>query len=207
MTGVAVTTRERTVLDCARRLPRLEAVAAVDQLLSLGADTDQVDGLVSSLTGHSHARRVRSVLDGADPQAASAMESWCRCLVRDAEPPHPHSQVPLLLPDGRRAFLDLGFPRYRLALEYDGREHHTRPADQSHDKRRRAQFRDLGWEVLVVTSANVVESPDQVLSALLLRLQRRGWAPHPARLRRIQRRINYMAMCRRRDREHWYESY
>ncbi len=40
----------------------------------------------------------------------------------------------------------------RLVVEYDGKAHHTYPADREHDRRRRARLRAAGWSVFVVTN-------------------------------------------------------
>lgn len=201
--GIRVTTLERTLADCARRLPRLEAAAAADQLLRAGATGTGIRHLLDATPWPLNDRnRITEVLDFADPDADSPMESWCRRMIADAELPTPRPQARVDLPEGAMAFLDLGFPEYRVGAEYDGRLHHSAEADLEHDRHRRAQIARAGWAVLVFRSDAVIRDPAQMLTQLMYELRRRGWRPNAYRAERCRRRIRYIAMMRRLEREH-----
>jgi very-short-patch-repair endonuclease len=52
---------------------------------------------------------------------------------------------------GRPVFrVDLGYPRSRVVVEYDGREFHDSPEQRQHDRERRKWLAQRGWKVIVV---------------------------------------------------------
>lgn len=200
--GLRVTTLERTLVDCARMLPRLEAVAAADQLLHRGADLETARAIASDEAWREgHQRRVQEVIGLADARSQSPMESWCRCMITDAELPAVQPQVRVDLEGGTIAFLDLGFEQYQVGVEYDGARHHSRSADVLHYRLRRARIARVGWSVSVFRAEAVLGDPAQMLNHLVWELRRRGWDPGAMRLERIRKRINYIAKQRRLERE------
>ncbi|MEV4162351.1 hypothetical protein [Nonomuraea dietziae] len=181
--SVRVTTPERTAFDCARRLPRPEGVAIVDQFLRRGVHHDR---LLSRATG---SRGLRETLAMADRGAASPRESWLRVILVEGGLPRPATQIRVDLPGGRLAYLDLGWPAFLLAVEYDGHQHHTSAADRRRDLGRRAALRAAGWRVIPVRrdvipgrGADVVE---QVANALI----ECGWQPTSGQVTRILGRL------------------
>lgn len=79
-------------------------------------------------------------------------------------PPFPQFEV--VLPDGRRVFLDFAWPDVRLALEAQSYRHHAGRLAWSADQRRTAMLTALGWRVLPVTWSDLVDSPRQLLATL-----------------------------------------
>ncbi|ROO90739.1 hypothetical protein EDD29_8477 [Actinocorallia herbida] len=146
--GRVLTTLERTVFDCARELPRYDALAVVDQALALGVGREALAGRARRARGRGTAQAV-AVIRMADPGAESPGESLVRGVVIDAGFPKPSCQVPAL-PTGYR--LDLGHPEYRSALEYDGEAFHTGRANRTRDALRHAVLAEAGWRVLPVTA-------------------------------------------------------
>ncbi|GAB3655945.1 hypothetical protein [Glycomyces tarimensis] len=173
--GLPVTRRARTLVDCAADLPRLEAVAAAE-FLKAGVDTRGLAAVLERLHGD-RLRRANATLLAADPRAESPMESWTRCLIGDAGLPAPTPQLRVRIPGGRSAFLDLGWERWRLAVEYDGVAAQIGTAGESSDRRCHRALRSLGWEVLVLTAADVTEDPRGWLVGLREALLERGWGP------------------------------
>ena len=143
---IGVTTRARTAYDLARFAPSLvEAVVAVDalampdpsrsgrehprraasvtdrRLLSPGGRFVPADLLFlrNRHLGARNSRRLPEVVALADPLAESPMETRTRlALVLNGLPP-PVSQ--LAVHDTRHChYLDLGYPEYRVGIEYDG---------------------------------------------------------------------------------------
>ncbi|MFD1936142.1 MULTISPECIES: DUF559 domain-containing protein [Nonomuraea] len=181
--SVRVTTPERTAYDCAQHLPRRDGVAIVDQFLRRGVDHD---ALMRRATGF---RGLWETLAMADKGAASPRETWLRVILVEGGLPRPTTQIRVDLPSDRLAYLDLGWPEFRLGVEYDGHEHHTSPADRHRDATRRAALRTAGWRVIPVRrdviparSADVVE---QVANALI----ECGWKPAPTQVTRILGRL------------------
>jgi hypothetical protein len=121
--GGAVTTAARTAYDLARWAPSLtERVAAVDTLAHCHHVTpDDVRKLRRVYSGVHGGPMLPEVLGLVDPRAESPMESRTRvALVCGGLPPE--VQFPVVI-NRHRYRLDLAYPRYRLAVEYDGAGH------------------------------------------------------------------------------------
>lgn len=191
--GIRVTSPERTALDCARFLPRLEAVAALDQFLRRGVDPAALTERAAVLAGRRNVARLRAVLDAADAGAESPGESWTRVLVLDAGLPRPATQVPVRLPGGRLAYLDMGVEGYATGIEYDGEEHHTGGLNEAHDAERRRRLREAGWVTVVAGKQHVLGDPRPFLGQVAETLLSRGWAPSPERLDDVMRRIAFLS--------------
>lgn len=68
---VRVTCLARTALDCARWLPRYEAVAALDQFLRRGVDPGELTAMARTLPGYRGNKRLRQIVRLGDRGAAS----------------------------------------------------------------------------------------------------------------------------------------
>jgi hypothetical protein len=149
---VRVTSPLRTAADLLCLLPRREALAAADALMRAHGFT--VADLRRLLVRYFRRRGVIQARDLAplvDGRAESAGESWTRLVIIDHDLPTPQVQVWIDV-DGRPTYrLDLAYAHARIAIEYDGAEHHTRRADRQRDEARRAWLRAHGWRVIVVT--------------------------------------------------------
>jgi hypothetical protein len=152
-----VTTPIRTAFDLARRSPLVDAVAAVDALAH--ACRLSADELRASAARHAGARgivQVGRVVELMDPAAESCMESRTRLALVLRGVPAPVSQFEVVLPAGKRARLDLAWPEALVAVEYDGPEHRT-ITGQNRDAFRDEGLDALGWDVVHVTSAMVLD--------------------------------------------------
>lgn len=162
--GVRLTTPVRTAYDLGRRLPLLDAVAAVDHLCWVGVTgPDAVAGLARRHPGDRGLVALRAVLELADPGAASPQESALRVLLVQAGLPRPETQLEVRGADGRfLARADLGWRRWRVLVEYEGAQHGsvrqlTRDVDRYHHLER------AGWAVVRVTAAHLHGRPDEVV--------------------------------------------
>jgi len=182
--GIPVTSLVRTVADCARLLPRFEAVALVDSALHQGllvpARFDQVAAIMARRPGCPAGRRV---LRDARTGAQSPLETRVRLRASDGGFPPDRLQVPVHDPEGRLiAVADAG---YRLPgggwlyVEADGRSVHELPEAVLHDRRRQNGILSQADSFLVrVTWADTMDArtiPD-VLRPILVR---HGWRPSP----------------------------
>ncbi|MES9605846.1 hypothetical protein [Actinomadura sp. NPDC000929] len=192
---VRLTCPTRTALDCARWLPRYEAVAALDQFLRRDVAVEELAAMARTLRGYRGNQRLRQILRLADRGAASPSESWIRVAVVDTGFPRPETQIPVRSAKGNWFYIDLGYREFRVGLEYDGERHHTGREARSHDARRRGWLdKEMGWDVIPVTK-NFLTRPAPYLGALLTALLQRGWQPDnatmdhiAARLARLERR-------------------
>lgn len=159
---LTVTSPLRTVVDLGRRLPQVEAVAAVDMALHgrLVTLSDLRAHLSANARGHG-VRRLREVIELAEPAAESPMETRLRLLLVQAGLPRPRAQCSLH--DDRRRFLgrpDLYYPAERPALEYDGGTHRDSLVE---DSRRQNRLVNAGVRLLRFTATDLRNSPDAVV--------------------------------------------
>lgn len=161
--GIRRTTTLRTALDLARTRSRARGLAALDALLRTGDFThEELLVELDRFRGFRGVVRARALAPLADPGAESPAESVMRLLWLDAGLPAPTTQVPVRTPFGIVLHrLDLGLPELRYAVEYDGVEWHSSPAQRVHDRRRRTWLREHeGWVVDVVGREEVFTRPD-----------------------------------------------
>lgn len=172
-----VTTPLRTAFDLARREPLVDAVAAVDALaFACRLTSDELGWLADRHPGVRGSAQLRRVLELMDPAAESCMETRTRLVLVLRGVPAPTSQFWVVLRTGKRVRLDLAWPEAKLAVEYDGPEHRT-ITGQNRDAFRDAALGDLGWDVVHVTSAMVLDP--RAADDLAARIERKLSARRP----------------------------
>lgn len=150
--GVPCTTPTRTAWDVANWLADVPAVTVIDGLLRLRlVDKGDLLILAESRVGRRGATRAARVFDLADGRAESPPESRLRVRLVLAGLPRPVPQYAISLPNGNTYRVDLAWPEYRVAVEYDG-QWHGDPNQIHADRRRLNQLLGAGWIVLHVTS-------------------------------------------------------
>ena len=170
--GLPVTTRVRTAFDLGRHLGRAEALARLDALMwNQRFDIAEVTELADHsprLRGIAQLRELLALVDGG---AASPQESALRLTLHDNGFPRPETQFPVL--DGSRpvAFLDLAYPEYGVAVEYDGDHHRTDRRTYVNDIARLRMLEQRDWIVIRVIAE---DRPDAWLSRVATALRKRG---------------------------------
>ncbi|WP_125130347.1 DUF559 domain-containing protein [Microbacterium sp. 10M-3C3] len=95
---------------------------------------------------------LRAALPRIRTGASSRPETWVRLLLVDTGLPEPVAAHEVFDGDGRFvARLDLAYPRRRVAVEYEGEQHLTDPAQWARDIRRYEALAALGWTVIRLT--------------------------------------------------------
>lgn len=190
--GLIVTTPLRTAFDLACRQdrgfvtadpvvdPLAHAVAAADALARWGGFTAvDLTGLAARHRGERGVRRVPTVAALLDPRADSPPESRLRVRIVLAGLPRPTVRLEVRDADGFfRYELDLAWRRFKVAVEYDGKDH-ARDDRRWRDVDRHDVLRRDGWRVIVVTARQAARPrwvEDRAREALL----ERGWSPDPA---------------------------
>ncbi|HEX2215000.1 MAG TPA: hypothetical protein VHH12_16410, partial [Mycobacterium sp.] len=170
--GIPVATPARAALDLGRHLKRDKALAHLDALSSAtGLTAGEVLALAERYKGTNGVRKCREAVDLMDAGAQSPKETWLRLLLIDDGFPRPVTQIPLFEPNGYAfAYLDMGWPELKIAVEYDG-EHHRTDTDQYRwDARRLRKILALGWiHIRVITGDRPYEIRRRVTDAWLLR--------------------------------------
>lgn len=170
--GLPVTTVVRTAYDLARQFPVGEAVARLDALmLATPFSTADVARLARRYPGARGQRQLRALLPLVDPGAASPKETWLRLLLIDAGLPTPETQIPVTENWRTIGVLDMGWERYRVAVEYDGDQHRTDRRQYARDQRRIRRLTELGWIVIRVIAE---DRPDDVVRRVRAALVGRG---------------------------------
>lgn len=149
--GVRVTTPLRTAADLACRRGRFAAMAVLDAFMRTHRlTTEDYQMMVRRFVGRRGVVQLRELVQYADPDCESHGESWTKLAIIDAGLPRPQPQVWVDLPGIGRVRLDFAYRWAKVAVEYDGEEHHSSDADREHDRIRRKALRDAGWIVIVV---------------------------------------------------------
>lgn len=175
--GLALTSGPQTFLDLAAELPSHELVAVGDALMRRGhlpaavllqrlERADRVRGVV----------RARACAPLLSPLSASRPESFVRYWLVTSDLPDPQPQLPVHDRWGRIvAHGDLGYERWKVLLEYEGRQH-AEPEQFGRDVDRYSLMAADGWLVLRF-AARHAESPTVVVDRTRRALISRGWRP------------------------------
>ncbi len=135
--GIRVTTVARTLVDLCRFLPRVSAVWAVEDAMRRGlVERLELERASRRLARTPGIRRARQRFRAAEPRSGSPLETDARLRLCDAGLPCPEVQMEVLLADGARAFVDLGYREARVGIELDGREFHELPEALFEDRSR-----------------------------------------------------------------------
>ncbi len=171
--GLPVTSGPQTWLDLAGVLPADELVAVGDALYRAGhldtARTAERLGRADDVRGVLRARSVAPLLT---PLAASRPESLVRVWLMDAGLPRPEPQVPVHDRRGRVvAHGDLGYPRWRVLVEYEGRQH-AKAGQFGRDLDRYSLMAADGWLVVRLGASQL--RPSTVVDRVSRALRSRG---------------------------------
>ena len=109
------------------------------------------------------------MLSLVDPGSESPRETWLRLLLIDAGLPRPTTQIKVA-DDGWVARLDMGWTDLKVAVEYDGGQHHTDRRQYLRDIRRMERLHRLGWIVIRVVAE---DHPDDVVRRVCQALESR----------------------------------
>lgn len=170
--GLPVTTPARTVFDLARQLPTGQAVARLDALMrATPFPSEDVLLLTKRYSRARGLRSLRAALPLVDPGAASPKETWLRLLLIDAGLPVPTTQIPVQENWRLIAFLDMGWEKYSVAVEYDGDHHRANRRQYARDQDRLRKLEELGWIVIRVIAE---DKPEDVVRRVRGALNRRG---------------------------------
>ncbi len=163
--GIPCTTPARTAYDLGRRLPFTLGLIRVDALLrATGIPVDDVAALADHYAGARHIRRLRQILDIADGGAESPQESRVRLLLIRSGLPKPVTQIPVSDAGGwvvRR--IDMGWPQWRVGVEYDGAQHWTDAKQHAGDIDRLEFFADLGWRIVRASAEHLRAQPQRIV--------------------------------------------
>lgn len=174
--GVAVTTAARTAFDLGRRGNLAAAIVMLDALANATGVTD--GDIRTVMDRHRGARgivQLRHALDLMDAGAESPQETRTRLLIVRSGLPVPRTQIKVFDEfDHLIARLDMGWPQWRVAVEFDGAQHWTDPAQRTRDINRFAELHECGWRIVRVNSQLLRSAPGLVIDRVVAALSAAG---------------------------------
>jgi hypothetical protein len=175
--GLRVTSGPQTYLDLAATLFPADLLALGDALLRAGRM--DAEGLRRRLLRADRVRgvtRARQWAPHLTAAAGSHPESSLRYALLTSDLPDPEVQVPICDRWGREvAHADLGYSRWKVALEYEGRQH-AETEQFGRDIDRYSLMAADGWLILRFASRHLGGSTT-VVGRTRRALLSRGWSP------------------------------
>jgi hypothetical protein len=187
--GIPVTTEVRTAFDLGRLPPRTDALAALDAMLHRRLfRREALTRYLDANAGRRGCAQLRELIALAESLTESPMESRLRLLLHDAGLPRPTPQYEVRVQPNatpkhttpqqassrasRRASqgrliarVDLAYPQWLIAIEYEGDHHRERSAFQRDISRYNA-LRAAGWLVLRFTANDVLRQSGQLVATV-----------------------------------------
>ena len=153
-----VTDLATTVQDCLTTMSPLAGLVVADSALRAGLPRADLVSTAAAARGRGSAR-ARLLVALADDGAESARETMTRFAFLRAGWPPPQTQVRVVTPRGVY-WADLGWPQWRVAVEYDGLEKYTdgRSDRLLAEKLRRDAFAEASWRTVHVTRADTLRT-------------------------------------------------
>lgn len=177
--GWRVLSPELCLSTAATLLSLVDLVIAADALYARRLVTP---GRLDHFLHHHHGagvRKSRRALHLARRGSESPRETYVRVMLELAGLPPLTCNASFGDEDGVVARLDLAWPQWKIAIEYDGRQHGLSLAQREADIRRREQMERLGWVFIVVTAAQLADPRAIVRRVCEVLAARRGWATIP----------------------------
>jgi hypothetical protein len=149
--GIRTTTPERTAFDLGRRRGLTNAVIRVDALLQASdLKLPDVQSLIERHRGARGVVQLRRVLDLADDGAESPQETRLRLLLISAGMRPSQTQIEVFDYGQQIGRIDMGWPEWKVGVQYDGIQHWTDPKQRTRDIDQNVEYQDLGWRIVRV---------------------------------------------------------
>ena len=173
--SMPITTAARTAFDLGRRLPLNDGVQRIDALMN--ATHVKVDAIESVMACH---RGVRG-LSNCGRRSHSSTGRGVALRIVDGlllvQNGFPDLQAQIVVYDERGmvfARIDMGWPEYRVGVDFEGARHWSDPKQRSWDIERFAKLPELGWIDVRLTSGILHNRPQSFLDRVGAALISRG---------------------------------
>lgn len=173
--GVDATTPARTAFDIGRTRPLDQAIPVIDALMN--ATRVSPAAIAAVAADHPGARGVRHIpglLELVDGGAESPQETRVRLILVRGGLPRPETQIVF---KDLRIRVDMGWRRWKVAVEYDGVHHWNDRRQRSWDIDRLALLEAAGWAVIRVSS-DMMRRPEVIVERVRAKLVERGAYAH-----------------------------
>lgn len=153
--GLRHSSPERLVVELAGVLDLPDLVAVIDFTTQVSRPLTTIEALTRRMeAGDRQSRRrvLRAAVSLADPRSESRPESRLRVMASFWGLGVPLANYQVIDPiSGRLMRIDVAFPDFMLALEYQSDEHHSGPQKRREDLTRRSRLEALGWTVIEIS--------------------------------------------------------
>lgn len=160
--GLPLIAPDRTWLDLAAMLTVEQLVAVGDFFVGGREPLCEIDDL-RRMARTPRARGVRTArlaVESVRRGVESPQESMLRLALIGAGLPEPEINYTVLDANGRfLARVDLAYPQFMIALEYEGDHHRTDRTTWRKDITRRESIEDVGWRMIRVTIDDLYATP------------------------------------------------
>lgn len=173
---IRLTTPQRTAFDLGRLYMFDKSVPVLDALVrATDIKVADVVALADDRPGVKGRRRLRAVLEFVDGGAESPQESRLRLMLVRGGLPMPQTQIVFSDDLGNaRIRVDMGWPEWKVGVEYDGEQHWTDARQRSWDIERLVIAESEGW-IIVRVSAEMMSRPSVVVERVATKLRQAGW--------------------------------
>ncbi|MBV7432355.1 hypothetical protein KRX53_03300 [Dermabacteraceae bacterium TAE3-ERU5] len=183
---ICLTSRWRTLLDLTPLLPPDYLVIIADHLVRQPRQNlEQRSKPYAALSDLERAartclsirakRKLLRALSLSRVGSDSPLETLLRLRLAEAGLPEPNLNVHITDDDGRPLHQpDMSWPRYRVALEYEGR-HHGLPEQISRDISRAERCRQAGWLEVRIEKSMMYNRAEVAVAKVAQALRERGW--------------------------------
>ncbi len=156
-----------------------DVIAAADSLILPRRNLVTIDDLRREVaeSGDVAGGVLRRALREARAGAETAEESRLRLLLVRAGLPEPALNLDLHVAGHFVARLDLAFPRYRVAVEHDGRIHAVDRRQFAKDADRWEAIREAGWRHVRILSHHMRPDPQVAVDKATRAMFDAGWRP------------------------------
>jgi very-short-patch-repair endonuclease len=176
---VRTTTPARTAFDLGRRRGLTSAVIRLDAMMQATRLTKpDIDQLAARHAGARGIVQLRNAIDLADAGAESPQETRTRLLLTSAGMRPKQTQIEVY--DRFADFvgrIDMGWINWKVGVEYDGVQHWKDPVQRRRDIDRIAEFEELGWRIVRVSSDMLRYRPTTIVDRTRAALLAAGYEP------------------------------
>lgn len=173
--GIPVTTPPRTAYDLGRRRGTTTAVIRLDALMqATGLESEEIALLAERHRGARGIVALREAVALCDPGAESPQETRTRLVLTAANLRPTHTQIEVFDGYDFVARIDMGYPEWKVGVEYDGPQHWTDPNVRSRDIERQAGLEALGWRIVRVNSEMLLRRPRVIVTRTRAALRAAG---------------------------------
>lgn len=185
--GLPVLGPASTVMSLARETPHADLVVLIDALITPSkryrdlrlarrpfTDLAALAVFAERCRGLHGAAAFAAAVDDARVGADSPQETRSRLAIVAAGLPEPVVQLEVWADGVLCAEIDLAYPDWKIAIEYEGEHHLTDPAQWAKDIRRQELLESLGWIVIRVTKTDLHDGGRRLIERVRAALARRG---------------------------------